>query len=523
MKKFFLGVFCFFVGLFCYSNNYQITKIDYSITPSAFKFLGITNKYCLEQKVPVDCNKIFESEEELNFYLQDYEQRLNNTRVFEDLSVDFEIINIQASENEIYNVFLKVNLVDSIHIFILPGPKYDSNNGLTLKLKIKDFNFLGTLNTMNSDLYFLIPTADSDNTSTELGINFSFDYPFKAGIFDSVWVNDVGISYTFGDSLPEWDYTTGIQFTLPLNNNKSFIWEVYQKSYNNFDYLDFGDSLYFSEEIKLSLPINIHDSVKLGSFYYTPYIDSFFNWDFDSISPNNSSLSSPVIEIGHSFTFGRVDWNNNLRDGIDFSISNYFSYNFQRNILYPLIKLNTEYFKSIDLLDGPFLHNLGFNTQIEVFTYLNNPSKNEFINYDGISIGSSLRGIRDDQNFYNTSISALTETAAIVVNLDMPIQILKTNFTSKFLSYFNFNLQISPFIDFALVYNKINKSWFNPKDGFYSAGLEFIVFPSKWSGITVRANFGYDIGRKFLKNFINTDWRSDSSMYELYFGLGLHY
>ena len=200
MKKLLTFILTLLSFTFCYANKYKINKVDYSIEASTKIALGITKPYCLEQKVPVDTNTVFESEEELLEYLEDYKQQLNNTRVFEDLSVEYEILNIELpEEDEIYQVNLKVYLKDSIHIFILPGPKYDSNYGLRLKFKIKDFNFLGTLNTLNSDIYILIPTFESDNKKTEFGFNFSFDYPFKAGISDATWVNDFGISYTFGD------------------------------------------------------------------------------------------------------------------------------------------------------------------------------------------------------------------------------------------------------------------------------------------------------------------------------------
>ena len=206
MKKLFALILTLLSFYFCYANKYQIKTVDYNIDPSAIKFLGVTKPYCLEQKVSVDKETVFESEEELLEYLNDYRQKLNNTRVFEDLNVEYEILNIELpEEDEIYQVNLKVYLKDSIHIFILPGPKYDSNYGLRLKFKIKDFNFLGTLNTLNSDIYILIPTFESDNKKTEFGFNFSFDYPFKAGISDATWVNDFGISYTFGDDMPEWD------------------------------------------------------------------------------------------------------------------------------------------------------------------------------------------------------------------------------------------------------------------------------------------------------------------------------
>ncbi|MBO4857156.1 MAG: hypothetical protein J5527_01405 [Treponema sp.] len=533
MKKLLFFILALFYGLFCYANKYQITEVKYLIIPSEIKFLGVTKPYCLEQKVSVDKNKIFETEEEFTEYLEDYKQRLNNTRVFEELNVEFVCLSVEPKEpvetdepvdieDEVMKVRLHVYLKDSFHIFVLPGPKYDSNNGLRLKFKIKDFNFLGTLNTMNSDIYFLIPTIESDNKNTEFGLNFSFDYPFKAGIFDSAWVNDLGISYTIGDSMPEWDVKTGVQFKLPFDKY-SFIWEIYQKSINNFDYEKFGDSLYFAEEIKFSLPIKFYESSTLGTFTYTPYLDTYFNWDLDSISENNSSLSSPVIDLGHSISFGRVDWNNNLRDGLDFTLLNYYMYNFQRNMFYPITKVDFRFYNSIPLLDAPVFKRLGINGKIYSFIYMLNPDKNEYIRYDGYSFGDELRGIRDSQNYKDTDISSLTSTSAIIVNLDFPLHIYTTNFTAKFFKFFNFDLQISPFVDIALTYNKYNKSWYNPKDGFYSAGVEFLVYPTKWKGITVRANFGYDIGRKFLKNYLNMDWRGDSSKYEIYLGLGLHY
>ena len=62
---------------------------------------------------------------------------------------------------------------------------------------------------------------------------------------------------------------------------------------------------------------------------------------------------------------------------------------------------------------------------------------------------------------------------------------------------------MSPFFDAALCYNKITKKYFDLKDGFYGAGLEMIVYPVKWSGITIRASVGIDVGRKFFSNYIN--------------------
>ena len=100
MKKVFTFILALLLFSVCYANKYQIKSVDYNIEPSAIKILGVTKPYCLEQKVSVDTDTVFESEEELLAYLEDYKQKLNNTRVFEDLSVDYSIVNIELPQED---------------------------------------------------------------------------------------------------------------------------------------------------------------------------------------------------------------------------------------------------------------------------------------------------------------------------------------------------------------------------------------------------------------------------------------
>ena len=159
-----------------------------------------------------------------------------------------------------------------------------------------------------------------------------------------------------------------------------------------------------------------------------------------------------------------------------------------------------------------------------MFAYLNGSEK----------IGGRLRGIRDDQYFSsesgNSKLYACETPAAIVVNFDIPIKLFATNWAKvplinkiSLMKYLNFELQVSPFIDIALTHNKATDSNFSLKDGFYAGGLEVLVFPQKWKGMTVRASLGVDLGRLLLKGKINQDWRDSVSKYELTIGLGLHY
>ena len=531
MKKLFTFSLLIVLGAVLFANGFKISEVEYNITGCGAKIFGETQDYVLEKQVPVDKKSVFPDRTTFEAYINDYIVRLNNLRAFDSIDVQYEYIEDEPFLDEqgeyIYNTKLIVTVVDSFHLFAIPGPKYDSNTGLTLKLKIKDSNFLGSLNTLSSDIYFMFPTTESDASHSEFGFNANFDYPFKLGIFDATWLNDFGISYTIGDSMPEWNIGTGLRFELPVSKH-ALIFEANQKFNNNFAYKEFDDNLYFVNDFKISFPLKIAQLKYCGPVTYTPYFVTSVNWDFDGISTENSSLSSPVITGGHKISFGRSDWIDNLRTGYSFYLDNYYTYNFQRQRFYPLIEMGSSAYKKIELFgDTLFLRSMGLAADFHAFTFLFNPENDKYIDNDGKSIGSYLRGIRDNQIYdfegMDREVSALNPTNAIILNLDFPIHIFRTNFTKSFLKYCNFDLQLSPFIDMALCYNKITKTYLDPKDGFYASGVEVIVYPLKWSGITIRGSIGIDVGRRFLSNYINTWWRENVSIKEFSLGFGLHY
>ena len=525
MKRFslILALFLFFFPIS--AQQYKINNVTYDIRGCGHWIFGCTQEYALATQVPVDKKTTFENEEAFNLYLEDLQKQLVNLRTFETIEVTYEIeSNITPYAQEAINlVNVIITVKDSFHHFAIPGPKYNSNTGLTFKLKIKDTNFLGSLNTLSSDIYFLIPTDESDGNKTEFGFNCNVDYPFKAGIFNAIWLNDLGISYTIGDDMPEWNIRTGLRLIYPMEKT-SLIFETNQRFVNNFEYKDFGDNLYFVNDLKFYAPLTIANLNYFGKLNYTPYSIVSVNWDHDYISEENSALSSPVMTLGHKISFGRTDWNQNIRTGLSLSLDNFYTYNFQRQTFYPQLEFIVAGYKKIDLFeDSYFLRNFGIVAKSTVFTYLFNPKKDEFIYNDGNAIGHLLRGIRDSQVYQGTNISSLNPTNALILNFDLPIHIFTTNFTKSFLRYFNFDLQLSPFFDMALCYNKITQTYFSFEDGFYGTGIEIIVYPAKWSGITLRGSVGIDAGRKFFANHLNMDWRENVSKKEFSVGFGLHY
>lgn len=519
MKKLSLVLAFFFTLTFLNAVEYKIENINYNLQPSSWDFLPVTKQYALEQQVVVDYNKVFASQEELDKYVQDYEARLKNTRAFEEIQIKTEY-GKAASKDSYIPVTLNVTTKDTIHILAVPYPKYNSNDGFLFKLKIKDTNFLGSMNTMNSEINFKIDTSES-TTKYIIGLSFDFDYPFKAGIFDALFVNDYSLDYTFGENVPEFNTKTGLKLTLPKHNH-SYVFEVYQKLINNLDYKVYDDNFYFNNNITFSVPFTLASLGQYGNLSYSPSLSFSVNYDVNGINQLNSDLLGPSVSFSHSLSLGRVNWKENMRTGLTASLSNSFNYNFHKARLYPSISLESKYYNNIQFTDKiTYLNRLGFCA--DLYTYFGLVSTdNPFIGSDGSGFGERLRGIRDSQ-YYSNGWEALTSNGIITLNLDFPFHLFRTNFTGKVMSYFNFDCQISPFIDIGLCYNKITKQWFNPKDGYYAAGLEVLIYPAKWRSFTVRGSAGIDIGRKLFSKYLNTDWRDNVSTYEISIGIGLHY
>lgn len=484
------------------ASSYQIKSIEYNIA-------GLTRSSVLDRNIPVDKTRIFPDESALVAYISDYKQQLENTRFFDNVDVDYTVE--QPDENDLCIVAVSVTASDSFHFIGVPYPKYNSNSGFELKLKVKDTNFLGSMNTMTGDIDFAVKQrSEYEPFHPVIGFNFDFDFPFTLFTLKSTWKNDYGITYTFGDPSPEWKLSTGLDFSTPLTSRSSLEFSVTQGFYRNFDYSKYDDDTYFSETAQLSLPVVLQYIDDWGKVTYTPYVNATYKWDYNGINPKNGDLSSPSVSIGQSISTSRVNWENNFRTGLSVSATQAVSYNFLTNSLGPKFSLELKGYKGWKYA--------GLCMDVYNFTGINSSEK----------IGGRLRGIRDDQYFASSTgvddYACKTESA-LVVNLDLPIHLFSTHFTKgKVLSKLNFEVQVSPFLDFALIKNEATGTFYYYKDGFYAGGLEVIVHPASWKSLQVRANIGVDLGRLVLSRWINTDWRdSDSSKLEYTFGVGLQY
>ena len=216
-KRFFLTVLlcCFFVfGLyaqntdeksddFILSNDtaYKIESVEYSIK-------GFTKAGPLSAKVPIDKNRLFFSREEFDAYIAELNTEFHNMRTIESHEITFDFLEPQ---NNITPVKLKIHVKDTWNIIALPYPSFDSNRGLQFKLKLKDFNFLGSLEPLTMDLIY--NRNNAGKSSFELGSKFTL--PFYINPVKLLWDTNMGISID-QDKKFGFDFGTGLSGSYKL-------------------------------------------------------------------------------------------------------------------------------------------------------------------------------------------------------------------------------------------------------------------------------------------------------------------
>jgi len=369
------------------------------------------------------------------------------------------------------------------------------------------------METLTADIIYVF---DTEENSHKMGGNIDFDFPFKLSIFDAKWLNDYSLSYTVGKSKPEFSATTGLELTLPFDFI-SIVFSIEQSAHLDFEYTAAGDEIFYSEEASISIPIEIADINSWTKVHLTPDVHLTYHWDKDGIT--HKDLVGPVVGSGYTLSSKRVNWIGNYRNGFSFEFGQKFDYNYHetRKYFVPSIWAELELYKAFKYLS--------FNTRIYLIAISNNTE----------SIGSKLRGIKDEQNGIETSL-------AFVANFDLPVKVVQTDWMGwgkaifkkdmpQWFGYVDFELQFSPFIDMAFSHIDVHNDaadvsrTFSYKDGWYAGGLEVLVYPTKMRSLQGRISFGVDLARTlgFLESKLDTSWRSNISRWELFIGIGLHY
>ena len=537
------------------SGQYRIAAVRYEIK-------GMTREYPLSRAVPIDTVRIFASEEKLQQYIIELEQRFKNIRSIESaaITVDYGV----PTTDGLIPVTLTVTVVDTWNFIAVPYPSFDSNTGFQLKLKMQDFNFLGTLQPLKADIVYQSTETDKQIFSSTL----NFSLPFRAGIFDMAWGSSFALTYAYQE-VPKITLSTGVEAAYKINKRFSLRFGIVPEliindraASNSADTVssklpsqpidpaaassslnagkDEGpaiaqrtsdeetddaktetadklqksvlgsvyphDRYYLKTSFYLRAPVDITEVKPFGSLIWTPSMSIAGNWAFDGIQAEN--LKVWTFGWGHTLSFGKVNWIGNFRKGLSVLFDNTYSYRFYK------AKKMAIGFAASTAGYYPFFDRFGVYGRAQLFYHL--------FNVETLQAGAALRGVLNKR---------LSTDTGIAFNIDLPIRIASFDFQEitgvSWVRFFNCDVHLVPFLDIALVHDTKTGRYYHPADGWYAGGMEVIVYPQKMRSIYVRASLGFDLAE--LKNVPGFNKiggrakRDGEPISEIFIGIGVHY
>lgn len=501
------------------SQPYHLSDVVYHIE-------GNTKPYALARLLDISTGRLFDSFQDLNIYISEKERILKGNRVFTaDSYIDYVLL---APDGETppgegtprpIDVILHVYAYDTWTALAVPFPKYTESEGLSLALRYKDFNFLGSLNPITASLDYYVVTQIFD-----AGIAFNV-YPYVVGtmwdtslsayiryepseglhFYDSTaslsttytqdqWSFIPSLSYTYTDAYKEHKLT--LLQTCTYVFGRSYNWKTGVQTGYVLDSIasvphKWTNNLYLSSSFSLArLPSNA-----MLTLHLRPNL--FSNFDLQTFSIYDAGISSTA-----SLGFSAVDWRGNFRSGGSFSIaetSTYYVIQPSPSHFYDLLAdLNASFFTSFNNLIGI---DFRFVSRWNAAWSLSGDTTNK----TAIEWGGYLRGVPD----------SLYGDVAMVTNLQFPINFAQ----GKFFQWSKLEAEVFliPFIDAGYVRQSPSDPLWQSSDFYLTGGAEIVVFPLYARSFTYRLSLGYN----FLDALVSSGFVMDNA--ELWLGLGLHF
>ena len=523
-----------------FASTYRVRSYSFDVkgktkTASLLEFVDSRDK---------EEDKTFESLEGLEGFLNDKKQQLVNKRFFHNVEYTYEL---QETSPDVFDADVVFHVVDASTFLIVPYPKYDSNYGMSLKLKAKDSNFLGTFTTLDSSLAFTqrnntfrdgklewdfsvdamrlgnakLSFAHSGAmdfytwTDTFLGgsvnisevrfwdvsVNGSFSFKFapKGAEKDSRWggkelSSSVGISF-LNPKLNKASATNTIKYT--FSNGKfettttfSYLYDsrLGIKGSSSFETVQYGfeNGLYY-------FILGTGASKSFTFFKKLSFTPSF--WFYLKFTvPSEDFDPYPTLTL--PFSFGRIDWvgDNNFRKGLMFNIKAVD----EIHILYG--KDERHKLKLTGNVQANYPVTSWFNPSARLDFIL--ASEEQEINKDNV-YSWNMRGIRDA----NATINKY-RNIAMTFNLDL---------------MFNF-IKIGDFCrTYAIAFSDmfVGSNADGSFDSLVTVGAEGIVILNSHPGYPIRGSLG--VNADHLIKVMKGEMSLKEMEYELYIGLYFFY
>jgi hypothetical protein len=491
------------------SAVYYIREIRFDIT-------GRTTEYALLRASEIQAGHEITGKSALLEYISRRRQMLINRRELRQADIDF----VLAEPDEVGHVpvDLVIRTVDTRNFIIVPEPKYSSNTGWAPALRVRDFNFLGSMTPLSMDIVYRYHDGGDINYSrNNIKMLLGMEIPFEALGFDWTFNTENIFSYYFGEPF-SYGNTSGISVEVPFRNT-AFTFGLDQGVYFGDEYDDWRKHIYgvnFEDiwygastvygEWEIPLPV---ETEFLGRLKYKPALSGSVNYAFRSEDLGDRG--------GHFFTaskklgFDKVDWLGNYRRGADLYIENRNEYSFFFGEWSNSVTLNaTAHIVLSDFfgisLRGRFtrwLYGAGFDNSARW------------------KAAAMIRGVDD---------GAIAAKSMLLFNFDFTFHVFNFMFSEYFndgrLRLIDFELQAAPVIDIALVDGRevdskrkiVRDITYHPEDWMVSGGFELFFFPLAFRSIYLCASAVWNLAGPF-----NDGHLPGKDDLELYIGFGHHY
>jgi len=473
-------------------ENQASGSLEYVIRSVSFEITGHTLERVLRQKADIRPGTAFHSLEEFETYLEYHKQSLLNERVLEDVRADYSTA--KANDGQIL-IDIVITTQDSWNLIALPYFKYDSNDGLVLSARGRDYNFFGTMQVLVLNVDYAI---DQQQRHSYGGLA-SFSVPLQVfgrdasvSVYEDLSVHADGRPIT---SISNLGFSVGLPtppaYPITLSANQGLQFNPDEVS-TDVDPYFLASSLTASSSIATGLSLG-----QYGQLIYVPALTASINWRPGAVVRDDRKGFK--LTMANGLHFGRVDWVNNMRRGMDATLTSTDAYNFMTNT--PTLDLDASY-SYHTTKEGK----LGFEGRFVGFYSFTNTTRTD--------LGTNMRGIVD---------ARLWGGAAAFLNLQAPVKLF--DFPTHVIigkNWFDFELQTTPFVDLGYVKKNPGGSFLD--DSWYTAGLEFAMYPVRMRTFIVRASAAFDLNAVISnKSLTKPSPRDGGSPYEIFIGLGLFF
>jgi hypothetical protein len=465
---------------------FVIESVEYRIT-------GRTRQWVLEDILDLEPGRGFADERDLFEHLARQQQALLNRRSLHEATVVAETAESETSldaPDQPRPVRIIVTTTDTWNIIVLPYAKYDSNTGLLLSLRGRDYNFFGTLQEL--EVNFDYERTEDDEDLFTISSNFSIPFNLLERRWRLIFEQDLQLE------AEEFD----LSLALGLGYDFELLglgWQaIYKQTFRYISDDEYNDTAFNMSSVfvgtSLGLPVYLPG---VGQLSYAPSILAETTYRPGGMSDQRRGV---ILSFDHAVQAGGFDWVGNYRNGQSLRVGNENSYNVGKGEWDTAITARGAVYRALWQPYPEVWPKAGVSAATSAFYLIDGADE------DQEDAAEAARGILND---------TMNGDLGVFLNLDAIITVwtLRPIFEGQF----------GVFFDTALVRDLRGDFYGSTafdaeRDLRFGSGIEVVGFPLFARSLYIRGSLGFD-----LREIADGTSPLDGDAREIFIGLGHHY